>query len=247
MAIDGRRLHVRKDPKERKTELLNAGVKLAQKWGISNVSRTMVADATKTTDGLVSRYFGSTEGLHKAIKSEVKKQGVEVPDEATTEKYRLKLWNQRHPNAGKATPEPKAAPKKSATKKSAGAGAGAAKPAATATPKPAVKKPAAKKAAKAKKVGTAKKSPIAKATSAKPADAGKTETTDTPAKATGPTKKVAAKPVKKPTVPKATTKETTTSKTKKAPATTGAPELPPLPATPPANGPATPPGLPPLP
>lgn len=224
MAIEGRRQHVRKDPKERKAELLGTGVKLAQKWGISNVSRTMVADATKTTDGLVSRYFGSTEGLHKAIKAEVKKQGVPVPDDATTEKHRLKLWAQRHPNAGVTSPGPKLPPKKASAKK----------PAASAKPKAAARKPAVKKV---KKVGSAKKAATgAKADAEKAIDTVVPMVSEKPAKAI---KKAAAKPVKKPTTP---------SKPKKAPVVKQvAPELPPLPGSPPANQPAALPGLPPLP
>lgn len=70
----------RKDPTERKAELLAAGVELAQKVGVANVTRREVARMTETTDGLVTRYFGDAAGLRKAVEKVVKRDKLTVPD-----------------------------------------------------------------------------------------------------------------------------------------------------------------------
>lgn len=84
-------MRVRKDPKTRKAELLDCGARLCSKWGTANVTRVMVAKATGTTDGLVSRYFGNIEKARKAWERDAKKQGLPIPDAEKSAKLRLKL------------------------------------------------------------------------------------------------------------------------------------------------------------
>lgn len=63
---------VRMEPSKRKRQLLDAAVKLAEKKGWRKLTRVMVAEATGTSDGLVSRYFGSRAGLREAVLDEAR-------------------------------------------------------------------------------------------------------------------------------------------------------------------------------
>lgn len=188
MAIEGRKQHVRKDRAERKAELLDAGVKAAKRYGVKNVTRVMIANAAKVTDGLVSAYFGSLKKLHDTLTREAAKRGIALPTPEQTERMRLKLWHEVHPNAGQA-PAPKAKPKHSKKIEAAAQAdkkkkATPAKKSATATQrKPSASRselPKPKPAVKAKAKAPAKKSAAAKvaakpkpSASAKPAAAKK--------------------------------------------------------------------------
>lgn len=81
----------RKDPTTRKAELLTAAVALAVEVGIPNVTRREVARRTETTDGLVTRYFGSAEGLRKAVTKVVKRDGHVVPDKKESDRIGKEL------------------------------------------------------------------------------------------------------------------------------------------------------------
>lgn len=61
-----RRQHVRKDPAERKAELLAAALTIACTEGILAVTRASVARKTDTTAGLMNRYFGGRDDLRWA-------------------------------------------------------------------------------------------------------------------------------------------------------------------------------------
>ena len=59
--------------------LLKHGVRLAVKFGSSNVTRRMVAQAAKVSDPLVSHYFGPTEQLRDRLAKAVKDAGRSEP------------------------------------------------------------------------------------------------------------------------------------------------------------------------
>lgn len=52
---------------DRKNQLLEAAYKIAKTDGIKAVTRTSVANACGVTDGLITRYFGSRDGLRAAV------------------------------------------------------------------------------------------------------------------------------------------------------------------------------------
>lgn len=60
---------IRMAPEARSKQLLDAAYKIATKHkkGIRAVTRVAVAEATKTTDGLVNRYFAGRDGLREAV------------------------------------------------------------------------------------------------------------------------------------------------------------------------------------
>lgn len=63
------------NPTERRQQLLGAAIKLAERRGWRKLTRVMVANETGTSDGLVSRYFGSRDGLRDAVYAEAKATG----------------------------------------------------------------------------------------------------------------------------------------------------------------------------
>lgn len=94
MAKKERKQHVRKSPDVREAEMLAEAVKLAGKWGTSNVSPRMLAEACNVSASLPRRYFATNRILHAAIDAEAARLGVDLPDEATTEIFRVRLWKQ---------------------------------------------------------------------------------------------------------------------------------------------------------
>lgn len=62
-----RKEHHRKNPTERKAELLAAGYAIAKESGLKAVTRLAVGAATDTTDCLVNRYFKGRAGLRTEI------------------------------------------------------------------------------------------------------------------------------------------------------------------------------------
>lgn len=70
---------------ERKTQLLEAGAKLASKYGASNVTRRMVAQAAGVSEGLVSLYMGTTADAQKAYTRKAKNLGLKLPSKAEAE------------------------------------------------------------------------------------------------------------------------------------------------------------------
>lgn len=101
----------RKAPADRKAELLEAAVALAVEVGIPNVTRREVARRTDTTDGLVTRYFGSAGGLRKAVDKVVKRDKLVVPDKKESEAIGKKLRARKPPvetvkSPPRSTPKP---------------------------------------------------------------------------------------------------------------------------------------------
>lgn len=52
---------------DRKTQLLEHGVKLAEKHGYTHVSRKQVGDAAGVSEGLLSLHFGTMEAFRRAL------------------------------------------------------------------------------------------------------------------------------------------------------------------------------------
>lgn len=65
-----RKEHIRKNPEDRKAELLAAGYAIAKESGLKAVTRLSVAAATGTTDGLINRYFAGRVGLRADVLAE---------------------------------------------------------------------------------------------------------------------------------------------------------------------------------
>lgn len=76
---------------ERKAQLLEAGAKLAAKYGAVNVTRRMVAQACKCAEGLVTLYMGTSGDAQKAYARKAKALGLTVPDKARAEAIGQKL------------------------------------------------------------------------------------------------------------------------------------------------------------
>ena len=77
--------------KERKAQLLEAGAKLASKYGATNVTRRMVATACKCAEGLVNVYMGDAASAQKAYARKARAMGLTLPDKAKTETIGAKL------------------------------------------------------------------------------------------------------------------------------------------------------------
>lgn len=78
-------------PVDRKTQMLDAGAKLAAKYGHKNVTRRMVAAAVKTSEGLVSKYMGDATKAQNAYKRHAAKLGLALPTAAEAEAKGAKL------------------------------------------------------------------------------------------------------------------------------------------------------------
>lgn len=76
---------------ERKAQLLEAGAKLAAKYGAVNVTRRMVAQACKCAEGLVTLYMGTSGDAQKAYARKAKALGLTLPDKARAEAIGQKL------------------------------------------------------------------------------------------------------------------------------------------------------------
>lgn len=59
--------HVRMVPADRKKQMLESALVLAETYGLKAVTRVAVAAETGTTDALVNRYFGNKAGLRGEI------------------------------------------------------------------------------------------------------------------------------------------------------------------------------------
>jgi AcrR family transcriptional regulator len=57
----------RLDPKERKQQILDVAVKLAEVVGVEGLRREGVAKGAEVADGLVSRYFNTMTQLRRAV------------------------------------------------------------------------------------------------------------------------------------------------------------------------------------
>lgn len=76
---------------DRKTEFLDIGAKLAGKYGAVNVTRRMVAQAAKVSDGLVAHYLGSIADAQKLFAKHAKKLGIEQPAKDKIESIGTKM------------------------------------------------------------------------------------------------------------------------------------------------------------
>lgn len=57
----------RLDPKDRKAQILDVAVQLAEKIGVAGLRRDAIAEAAGVADGLVSRYFNTMTQLKRAV------------------------------------------------------------------------------------------------------------------------------------------------------------------------------------
>lgn len=73
----------------RKTQLLDAAYKIAQKQGIRKVTRAAVARECKVSDGLLNRYFEGREGLRYDVMTHAVKQKDAKTLAAASEHYEL--------------------------------------------------------------------------------------------------------------------------------------------------------------
>lgn len=76
---------------ERKAQILDAGAKLAAKYGVVNVQRRMVAQACKCAEALVSRYMGDTATAQAAYKRHMRKLGLVEPAKDKVEAFGVKF------------------------------------------------------------------------------------------------------------------------------------------------------------
>src|ERR1700761_8540173 len=151
---------VRMDRSERKAALVEHAVKLGTKYGHNNITRVMVANAAKCSEGLVASYLGKTKTLRAFVKRELNKRGIAILSDEKQAAIGLKLWHK----AG-ARGEPAVPAKKAATAKKPAAPAKATKkPAVTSSPASATTA-----AGGTKPKGKAVKKPTAGAGAAKPA------------------------------------------------------------------------------
>ena len=78
----------RKQPEERREQILLAAVNLAAERGYTKITQSEIAEAANVSHGLVSRYFETMEGLraavmHHAITKEIPRiilQGLALKD-----------------------------------------------------------------------------------------------------------------------------------------------------------------------
>jgi hypothetical protein len=76
---------------DRKMVILEAGAKLAAKYGAANVTRRMVATAAKLAESVVSYYMGSAPDAQRAYKRKMKAMGLSEPDKSKIEAIGAKL------------------------------------------------------------------------------------------------------------------------------------------------------------
>jgi hypothetical protein len=76
---------------ERKAQILEAGAKLASKYGTVNVTRRMVAKACGCAEGLISNYVGGGADAQKAYARKARALGLELPDKVEAAKRGAKL------------------------------------------------------------------------------------------------------------------------------------------------------------
>lgn len=70
---------IRLDPVDRKKQMTEAALVLAERYGIKALTRVAIAAETGTTDGLVNRYFGTRDKMRQAIIREgVERKNVRV-------------------------------------------------------------------------------------------------------------------------------------------------------------------------
>ena len=76
---------------ERKTQLLDAGAKLAAKLGAANVTRRLVAKEAKVAEALVSHYLGTSADAQAAYAKHARKLKLTLPTKAETAAIGLKM------------------------------------------------------------------------------------------------------------------------------------------------------------
>lgn len=76
---------------DRKAQLVEAGAKLASKHGAVNVTRRMVAQVAKVSEGLVSLHMGTTAEAQKVYARKAKALGLTLPSKAEAEAIGVKL------------------------------------------------------------------------------------------------------------------------------------------------------------
>lgn len=110
---------------QRKSMLLEAGAKLASKYGTQNVTRRMVAKAAKVSEGLVSLYLGDTATAQKAYARKARALKLTLPSKAEAEAIGVKL--RKHKPADKRDTRKRTAKEVNAIKRKRNAAAPVAK------------------------------------------------------------------------------------------------------------------------
>lgn len=82
---------IRLQPDDRKQQLMEAALVLANKYGIKALTRVAIAAETGTTDGLVNRYFGNRAKMRAEVIAEaVKRKHVRTVAWALTQGFAIK-------------------------------------------------------------------------------------------------------------------------------------------------------------
>lgn len=80
----------RKEPTERKQELLEVAIQLAKEEGYSHITRNEIARRASVAYGLVTSYFKSIDNLKKlVVKEAIKKEIVQIVAQALARKEPL--------------------------------------------------------------------------------------------------------------------------------------------------------------
>lgn len=82
---------IRLQPDDRKQQLLEAALVLADKYGIKALTRVALAAETGTSDGLVNRYFGDRSKMRAEVIAEaVKRKNVRAVAWALAQGFAIK-------------------------------------------------------------------------------------------------------------------------------------------------------------
>lgn len=70
---------IRLNPDDRKQQMTEAALVLAERYGFKALTRVAIAAETGTTDGLINRYFGTRAKMRQAIVDEaIKRKNVKA-------------------------------------------------------------------------------------------------------------------------------------------------------------------------
>jgi AcrR family transcriptional regulator len=74
--LAGNEMRSRKEPEQRKQEILNAAIELSKEIGYSHITRDGVAERAGTSYALVSVYYGTIDNLKSEVLKEAIKQEI---------------------------------------------------------------------------------------------------------------------------------------------------------------------------
>jgi len=67
---------IRKDPKVRKEEVLNAAIKVAKNTPYTQMTRLQVSEMAECAEGTINRYYGTMNQLRKAVMRRAVRDGI---------------------------------------------------------------------------------------------------------------------------------------------------------------------------